>query len=162
MVFYNPEIDRVNYVDEREYIGNGGEVIPSIEIRLPALATGQRFDNIAITTGRESAHVMISFRAYTTVRRADGVTRYHKVYSSAWLTDPMLSTLTATVTDAVDMVTGETVLTVAFPSWDTARAWEWTQDISITSGSPSYYHHTGLSRQEFLDQHKSCGILVPE
>ena len=63
VLFFNPEIDRVTYTQEHEYIGDGAQDLPAFTVRLPALATGRRYDKIAATVDREAAHVLLWFRA---------------------------------------------------------------------------------------------------
>ena len=143
VVFFNPEIDRVTFTDQREFVGPGGAQIPEATIRLPSLQTGQRYDNITITPTHEAVTVWIEVQWDN---RQQSPTRYDGIYRlSGWISESTPSALAAaSITTAEDAMTGETILTVDFADWDTSREWTWDQrtilndivtNISRTSSS---------------------------
>ena len=123
-VFSNPEVDRETFVQHGQFEGPGGVAIPDFEVRLPALATGQRFEDIAVTAVRESVNVWTYGLVYVYLNLANNLLYVQWLLRGGWLSEPDPSAIVPTFTSVLDPVTGETVLTISI-GWDIAREWTW-------------------------------------
>ena len=128
-----------------------------VTVSLPALPTGLSYENIAVTPTRESVYV---FTAYI----IDGNT--HLIGQPQWVTESMLSTLTATFTTALD-ANGDTVLSIAFANWDTMREWEWRYFANVDGNagtfqtmSSTYLSPIDLTTTSFYNDQQQSYVTV--
>ena len=142
--------ERIQY-NRRRYVTSAGDVdLPAtVTIRLPALPTDKGYEDLTIRVDREGINV---WTAVTFERWLLNDLPFDSEWRHAtWVNETLPSALTNTFTTTVDAVTGETVLTVVFGNWDTAREWSWTLDRHITNviGQPGVEDNPVITSDEY-------------